>query len=297
MEQTQVLNVVLKKKISGKSVAGKIGVYILLIALAVFFIFPTFVMIMISILPDNEIPLQVLFSPSGTIYLGAYVEIFTGSSSDFMRYLFNSLLIGGITAVGVPFMAALCAYGFAKMEFKGKEILFGIVLSTMMIPSVVTLIPLQTIFMRLGWDNTTFPMWVPGLFGGGAVNIFLIRQFMRGIPNDMVNAAKIDGANSFLIFIRFMVPLCFPIMIYVAVNSFIGSWSDFITPMTYLGSADNPAATLALGIYEKYGPNNTRIYANVSMAAGVLMTFPLAVLFFVFQRSLIEGVAVTGLKG
>lgn len=278
-----------------KSVTGKVVCYLVLALLAVFFLFPIFVMLALSVLPDNDVYKQVLFSPSRAITIGTYISIFR-SGSNYMRYLGNSLIVSLITAVGVPFASSLCAYGFAKLEFKGKEVMFGIVLSTMMIPSVVTLIPLQSIFNALGWLDTLLPMWVPSLFGGGAVNIFLMRQFMRGIPNDMINSAKLDGANSFRIYIRMMLPLCLPIFAYVAVNSFMGSWNDFTTPMTYLGSGSHPSATLALGIYTDYGPAS-RALANSAMAAGVVMTLPCAVLFFIFQRWLIEGVAVTGMKG
>lgn len=284
-----------RKRSGGRAVAGKILSYFFLALLSLFFLFPFLVMVCISILPNNEVFLGVLFSRSGTINLGTYLSIFQ-PGSNYLRYLFNSLKVAVFTAVGIPIASSLCAYGFAKMDFKGKNVMFGIVLSTMMIPAVVTLIPLQTIFNALGWLDTLYPMWVPSLFGGGATNIFLMRQFMMGIPNDMLNSAKLDGANSFVIYLRLMIPLCIPIMLYVAVMSFLGSWNDFMTPMTYLGNGSSPAATLALGIYTDYGPSSGAL-PNSSMAAGVIMTLPCAILFFIFQRSLIDGVAITGMKG
>jgi ABC transporter, permease protein len=278
-----------------RAVVGKVLSYTLLIVLCLFFLFPFLCMFCISILSDKEVYLQVLFSPSGTINLGTYISIFR-PGSNYLHYLFNSLQVALITAIGIPFASSLCAYGFAKMDFKGRNLMFGIVLSTMMIPAVVTLIPLQSIFNALGWLNTLYPMWVPSLFGGGATNIFLMRQFMMGIPNDMLNSAKLDGANSFVIYLRIMLPLCIPIFLYVAVMAFMGSWNDFMTPMTYLGNASSPATTLALGIYYDYGPVS-RSLPNAAMAAGVVMTLPCAILFFAFQRFLIDGVAITGMKG
>lgn len=276
------------KKLLPKTIA-----YVVLALLSLFFLFPFIVMFCLSILPDNEVNLQVLISPSGTINLATYIKILTPGSS-YMRYLLNTLQVALITTIGIPFVSSLCAYGFAKLQFKGKELMFGIVLSTMMIPAVISIVPLYTIYAKLNWINTLYPMWVPSLFGGGATNIFLMRQFMRGIPNDMLKAAQLDGANSFVIFIRLMLPLCLPILLYVAVMSFMGAWNDFMTPFTYLDNGSD-SMTLALGIYFDYGPASTQL-ANIAMAAGVIMTLPCAILFFCFQKYLIDGVAVTGMK-
>ena len=284
-----------RKRARRMAVGGKILAYFFLILLCLFFLFPFIVMICVSLLPDSEVYQPVLISPSGTLYVGSYLGLFR-EGSNYLLYLWNSVKVSLITAIGIPLVSSLCAYGFAKLDFKGREVMFAIVLSTMMIPAVVTLIPLQTIFSALNWLDTLYPMWVPSLFGGGATNIFLMRQFMRGIPNDMLNSAKLDGANSFVIYLRMMLPLCIPILLYVGVTSFMGSWNDFITPMTYLGNGSSPSATLALGIYFDYGPGS-RALPNAAMAAGVVMTLPCAVLFFIFQRYLIEGVAITGMKG
>lgn len=282
-----------KKSTKTMKIVGKCCAYLFLAALALFFLFPFIVMLCLSILPDREVQLQVLFSPSGTINIGTYLSIFSAGSA-YLQYLGNTLLVAAIMTVGIPLASALCAYGFAKMEFKGKEVLFGIVLGTMMIPAVISLVPLYSIYARLGWLNTLYPMWVPSLFGGGATNIFLMRQFMRGIPNDMLKAAQLDGANSLVIFFAIMIPLCKPIMLYVAVMSFMSAWNDFMTPFTYLQYGSS-SITLALGVYHDYGPGSTKL-ANEAMAAGVIMTLPCAILFFCFQRYLIEGVAVSGMK-
>ena len=139
--------------------------YLFLAVLSLFFLFPFIVMVCLSVLPDSEINLQVLISPSGTLNLGTYIRILT-PGSDYMRYLMNTLLVALITTVGIPLVSSLCAYGFAKLDFKGKNAMFGIVLSTMMIPAVISIVPLYTIYAKLGWINTLYPMWVPSLFGG-----------------------------------------------------------------------------------------------------------------------------------
>ena len=275
-------------------ITKKILIYAALLLLAVFFLFPFFVMFCISILTDAEVFQQVLFSPTGTIELGNYTSIFS-AGSNYMRYLGNTLQVAAILTIGIPLVSSMCAFGFSKLHFHGRNVVYSIVLGTLMIPSVITLIPLYTIYAKLGWLNSLLPLWVPSLFGGGATNIFLMRQFMRGIPNDLLDAAQIDGANIFRIYVTVALPLCVPILLYVGYQSFVGAWNNFIGPMTYLDSGSK-FTTLALGMYIDFGPVNNNAYANSAMAAGVVMTLPCIVLFIFFQKYLIEGVAVTGLK-
>lgn len=282
------------KEIAARA-AKKTGVYIVLLALACFFLFPFFIMVCVSLLTDADVFQQVVFSPSGTIEIGNYLSIFT-SGSKYLGYLGNTLIVAVILAVGVPFVSSLCAFGFAKLKFHGRDAVYAIVLATLMIPGVITLIPLYAIYAKFGWLNTLTPLWLPSLFGGGATNIFLMRQFMRGIPNDLLDAAKIDGAHIFRVYFTIALPLCVPIMLYVGYMSFVGAWNNFIGPMTYI-DAGSKFSTLALGMYNDYGPVNDTSYANSAMAAGVVMTIPCVALFVFFQKYLIEGVAVTGLKG
>lgn len=287
------------RKKTGKQIAAHVGkrtgMYVALLVLACFFLFPFFIMVCVSLLTDADVFQQVVFSPSGTIEIGNYLSIFT-HGSKYLGYLRNTLFVSLISAVGIPFVSSLCAFGFAKLHFHGRDVMYSVVLATLMIPSVITLIPLYAIYAKLHWLNTLAPLWVPGLFGGGATNIFLMRQFMRGVPNDLLDAAKIDGANIFRIYFTIALPLCIPIMLYVGYMSFVGGWNNFIGAQTYLDPGSK-YATLALGMYNDYGPVNNTSYANSAMAAGIVMTLPCIALFIVFQRYLIEGVAVTGLKG
>ena len=285
-----------RKKTSGLKITGSIAKHAFLILLAVVLLFPVFVMVSMSFLPDSEINMGVIFSPTRTISFVAYQTILSGGSS-YLKYLGNSLMVCSIMAVGIPIMSSLCAFGFSKIDFKGRDVYFGIVLATMMIPAVVTLVPLYVIYDKLGWIDHLYPMWVPSLFGGGATNIFLMRQFMRGIPNELMNAAKLDGANVLVIYFRIMLPLCIPIMLYVAVTSFMGAWNDFMTPYTYINRGKDHLYTLALGVYYDYGNNQyNNALTNYAYAAGVIMTVPCAILFFVFQKYLVEGVAGSGMK-
>lgn len=284
-----------KRRVKRRRFLSQLLTYIVLTVLGVFFLFPFFVMICLSILSNAEVNQQILFTRTGVIYLGAYKSILS-AGSNYLRYMANTLIVSVICAVGIPFVSSLCAYGFSKLEFKGRDVMFAIVLGTMMIPSVISIVPLYTIYARLGWLDTLYPLFVPSLFGGGAVNIFLMRQFMLGIPNDLLKSAKLDGANSFVIFIRLVIPLCIPIFLYVSVISFFNAWGDFMGPYTYI-TIGSEWTTLALGVYWDYGPASSSTYANSAMAAGVVMMLPCIILFLIFQNSLIEGVSLTGIKG
>ncbi len=282
-----------RKNSRTEKIVKRIVLYVCLALLCCFFLFPFFVMVCLSLLTDGDVVQQVLFSPSGVIEIGNYVSILT-VGSDYLRYFWNSLQVSLILAVGIPLVSSLCAFGFAKLRFHGRDVVYSIVLGTLMIPSVVTLVPLYVLYSMFGWINTLLPLWVPSLFGGGATNIFLLRQFMKGIPDDLINAAKIDGASVFRIYLTICMPLCVPILLYVGYQSFVGGWNNFIGPMTYLENGSK-YVTLALGLYYDYGPVSNS-YANSAMAAGVVMTLPCIILFIFFQKYLIDGVAVAGLK-
>jgi multiple sugar transport system permease protein len=198
--------------------------------------------------------------------------------------------------VAVPLSASLCAYGFTKLKFPGRDFVFSATLATIMIPGSVTQVPLYIMFSRLGWVNGPLCMTIPALFGGGAMTIFLFMQFMRSVPFEIENAAKIDGANVFQRYFNITMPLCKPIIIYTIIGTFSGGWSDFYGPLVYLKSRDQ--FTLALVIY--YDSINTNVameVANVRMAAGVFMSIPPILLFFFYQKNLIEGIQIGSLKG
>ena len=166
----------------------------------------------------------------------------------------------------------------------------------MMLPSAVTQLPLYIIYSKLGFLNTILPFTIPNLFGGGAVYIFLIRQFMMGIPNELENAAKIDGANAFVRYSRIVVPLCKPVLIYVMVQVFLAYWGDYYGPLVYCTSATAPK-TLALVLYNFITDNSQGTKVNILMAGAVFMSVIPTILFGIFQKQLIEGVTMGSLKG
>ncbi|WP_068620911.1 carbohydrate ABC transporter permease [Paenibacillus tuaregi] len=207
----------------------------------------------------------------------------------FFTFLKNTLTILIPVLIGTVFSSAVSAYGFARFNFKGKRALFLVLLATMMLPSQVTMIPMFLMFKELGWVDTFLPLIVPAFFGGGAFNIFLIRQFMRGIPKELDESAYVDGASRMQIFLRIMLPLSKPPLIAVAIFTFMGVWNDFQGPLIYLNS--NEHYTLALGLSMFKGLYN--VEWNMLMAATILIMLPVLITFFIAQKYFIEGISIS----
>jgi ABC-type glycerol-3-phosphate transport system permease component len=211
----------------------------------------------------------------------------------FGRYTLNTLIITIPVVIGTLISASLCGYGFARIEFPGRDLFFWFFLATMMLPSIVTMIPVFILFSRLGWIDTFKPLIIPPILGGGAFNVFLFRQFFLTIPNELSDAARIDGCSEFSIYSRIILPLSRPIMITVAIFTFLATWNDFMGPLIYLNSESKK--TIALGLASFQGLYSTNW--ELLMAASLVMTLPTIILFFLAQRYFIEGIVMTGLKG
>lgn len=223
-----------------------------------------------------------------------YVEAW--QTKPFGLYLWNSVVILALNLVAIIGSASLCAYGFARLNFPGRDLWFAIALATMMLPNVVLLVPSFVIFTRIGWGNTILPLTVPAFFGGGAFNIFLLRQFFRSLPRELADAARIDGSNEFGIYWRIIMPLAKPALATVAVFTFINSWNDFIGPLLYL-SRDPTKYTVALGLALFRQAFIGRTRWDLVMAGSTLMILPVILVFFMAQRFFIQGIAVSGIKG
>jgi multiple sugar transport system permease protein len=211
----------------------------------------------------------------------------------FNKYLMNTLIITITGIIGVLLSSTFVAYGFARFKFPYRDELFFLMISTMMIPTQVTMIPTFILFKYLGWIDTFAPLIVPTFFGGGAFNIFLMRQFLMTVPVELDEAAKIDGCNYLQIFWIILVPLVKPAMATTAIFGFVYNWNDFLNPLIYLNSTSN--YTLALGLQTfttMYGTDY-----NLMMAASTIVLLPILIIFFFGQRFFIEGVATSGLKG
>jgi ABC-type glycerol-3-phosphate transport system permease component len=266
-------------------------VYLLCTAGAVLFVLPFIWMISTSLKDSTAVftfPPQWIPQPTKW---SNYPESWT--LLPFTRFLMNTCLITFSCIIGQVISAALVAYGFARIPFKGNRTLFIILISTMMLPGQVTMIPSFLIFKALHWIDTFKPLIVPAFFGGGAFFIFLLRQFFLTIPRDLDEAATIDGCNKFDIFWRIMVPLSKPAVATVVVFSFIGHWNDFMGPLIYLNSEHNFTLAVGLNLFQGY---HTTAY-NLLMAASLIVLAPVLIIFFLAQRYFIEGITLTGIKG
>ena len=220
-----------------------------------------------------------------------YAEAFRAVA--FHEYFWNTIRIVFFATTGALLTASLAAYAFARLRFPLREPLFLLVLSTIMLPSIVTLIPTFIVFRTLGWIDTFMPLIVPLWFGGGAFNIFLFRQFFMTIPLELDEAARIDGASNFRIYWGVILPLSKPVLATIAVFAFIHNWNDFFEPLIYLQSPEN--WTMAIGLRGFRGLYSTEW--NLMMAASTAMILPLLILFFFAQRYFVSGIQMSGLAG
>jgi ABC-type glycerol-3-phosphate transport system permease component len=203
--------------------------------------------------------------------------------------------------LGTIISATLVAYGFARFRVPGREIFFFITLSTMMMPVEVTLIPTYLLFKEFGWIDTFHPLIIPAWFGGGAFNIFLMRQFIMGIPYDLDEAAKLDGASSWRILWQILVPLCKPAIATMATLGFIGQWNNFLFPLIFLNSEEKYVVAVGLRYLQTAVTQGSAVVSrpqdHLLMGAALMVAAPCLILFFLGQRYFIQGIVTTGIKG
>lgn len=222
-----------------------------------------------------------------------YAEVFTGNV-PFGRYLTNSVIVSGLAVLGQVLSSSVVGYSFARLRWRGRDALFVVLLATMMLPTQVTIIPTFVIFKSLGWLDTWLPLVVPTFFGvGGALYIFLMRQFYLTLPLEMDDAAKIDGCGVFGVYGRILLPLSLPTHGTVAILSFVYHWNDYFHPLVYLNDSRSYTVALGLRMFRDY----MNIQWHTTMAAAVIALIPIVTVFFVAQRYFIQGVVFTGVKG
>ncbi len=267
------------------------GQYLTLILLACFFVLPWLWMVSTSLKNPSEL---VLWPPKwipNPIRWDNYISAFRQAA--FSRYLGNTLLVTVPSVLGAVASNALAGYGFARVRWPGRDVVFAAVLATMILPGFVTFIPLYILFRRINWIDTYLPLVVP-CFLGDPFFIFLLRQFLMGLPNEISDAARVDGASELGIFAQVILPLARPAIAVVALFQFIGSWNDYFGPLVYLN--DKARYTISLGIANMQASYGFSNFAWI-MAATCMSVLPIIVLFFFAQRTFIEGIALTGLKG
>jgi len=269
---------------------NKLVVYVILILFSLAFIVPFLWLISGSLKSSTELFADPPIWIPEVLNWSNYKEAF--SAFPFFLYLKNTLIIVLFTCIGAVLSNSLIAYGFSRIDWKYRDGIFIIVLATLMLPFQVIMIPLFLLFKDIGWIGTYYPLIVPHFFGN-AFFIFLLRQFFKGIPKELSEAAKMDGANEFIVFWKVILPLSKPILATVVIFQFIEAWRDFLGPLIFL--SDNSLYTLSLGVQQIMSQNDPRW--GLLMAIGVAMTLPIIIIFFFLQRYFIEGITFTGSKG
>ena len=276
--------------------ALSIAKYFFLVLFSIFFLFPIYALVINSFMPYEQIQGIRSLWPE-YFEFSTYTKVFT---LEYLRYFCNTILVCVLNIGGVCVASSLTAYAIAKLNFWGKNVVFAAIMGMILLPSTVLSIPLYIIYSRLNWVGTLLPLWVPMWFGGGTMNIFLVRQFMKGIPNSYCEAASLDGATSFQIYYKIILPLVAPILIYLAVTGFIGNWNDFAGPLMYVRNNEE-SWTLSLALYMIFasdmGTSATQNFMNNQMAVGVMMMIPCVILFAFFQKTIMQGISVVGVKG
>ncbi len=290
MEAKNDIGMVFHLGLKRRQRASKIMTHMVLIAMGFFFVAPFIWMVSTSLKPDQQVfrfPPEWIPRPAmWSNYAKAITMI------PFLQYLMNTLTICVFSLIGNLLSSAVVAYGFSRIKWWGRDILFLVMLSTLMLPYQTTMIPLYIIFRKLGWIGTFYPLIVPAFFGS-AFSIFLLRQFFLTIPFELSDAALIDGCNELQTFLKIMLPLAKPALATVGLFTFLGTWNDFMGPLIYL--TDESTYTLALGLQQFQGRYDTP-WALV-MGVASIMVIPVVVLFFFTQRTFIQGITLTGIKG
>jgi multiple sugar transport system permease protein len=269
---------------------ARVSAFIVTVVIACLFALPIVWMISSSLKDNNTLfKVGVHLIPDRFIWQN-YVSAVT--YIPFFQYLKNTFTVSALSTIGIVLSTPSVAYAFAKMKWPGRNVCFLIVLSTMMLPFQVQIIPLYVLFKNMGWLGTLLPLIVPNFFGA-ALYVFLLRQFMIGIPNEVIEAAFIDGAGHFKILTRIVVPFCLPAIFAIGLFTFMASWTDFFGPLVFLTNPEN--YTLSLGLQQYSSLHHTE-WAYL-MAACTLFTLPVLIAFFFTQRSFILGISFKGVKG
>ncbi len=274
-------------------ISGKIVLYVMLTAASLLMAFPLFWMISTSLksLDEANAP-KIIWIPT-RIMMDAYRSILT--DPDFLRSYFNSTFYAALALVGTLLSIAAVAYAFSRVEWPGRNLVFFLMLSTMMIPAQALIVPQYVFFHRIGWIGSFNPLVIPGYFAGGAAMVFLLRQSMAQIPKEIDELAFVDGASHIQIWWYLVLPLVKAPLATVATFLFIGYWNNLLGPLIYTQSSD--MYTLPVYVAQLYNINSTTQPWPSIMAAAVLTTVPLIIVFFFAQRYILESVVITGLKG
>ncbi len=273
----------------------RILAYTLLIGGSILFLVPFYFVVNASLKTEAEVNAGDFASPPTSpadVRFSNYPRALAPDKMNFWPALANTVVITTLCVVGQIASCSLVGFGFARFRFRGRSILFMVMLSTMMLPAQVTMIPVFVLFRSLGMIDTFWPLIIPAWLAS-PLFVFMFRQFFAQIPEELIEAARIDGAGNWRIYWQLMLPLCGPVIAIVAIYTFLFAWNDFLGPLIYLNSPDNRTLALALNAFRgQYGISD----AHLLMAASVVCMLPCVVLFFAAQRYFVESVATSGLK-
>ncbi|QTQ14593.1 carbohydrate ABC transporter permease [Treponema parvum] len=270
---------------------NNLSIHFFLFLFSLLFLLPYFWMISTSLKTSEQITnfMEIIPDP---ISVRSFKEGF--ELVPFFKYIVNTMRIGFLCVLGSMFSCSMAGFGFAKFRGRGKNFLFIILLATMMVPQTVTLIPSYMLYSRLRWVNTIIPLTLPSFFGASAFNIFLMRQFFSSLPNDLAEAALIDGCSWGRIFINIYIPNSVAALMVVAINQLVFVWNDYLSPLVYLGRPSK--YTVALGLNMFKGQYGGSIDPGPLMAMACVSIIPLFILYVFFQRYFVEGIAASGIK-
>ncbi|AWP29220.1 carbohydrate ABC transporter permease [Paenibacillus sp. Cedars] len=273
------------------SIGRKILPHLLLIIVGLLFLAPFAWLLLTTFKTEDEIfVIPIQWIPKEWIW-DNYVNAV--SMIPFIKYTWNTVVIALMSVAGVVLLSPLVAYGFSRIQFKGRNLLFILMLSTLMLPMQVTMIPLYVVFNKVNLLNSNWPLVLSAWFGTGmAYNVFLIRQFFNGIPMELTESAKIDGASEFRIYAQIVLPLAKPALLTIGLFTFLAAWGDFQGALIYLN--DQETWTLSIGLKQFIRENG--VEWGPLMAAATLFTIPIIILYFFVQKKFIEGITITGLK-
>lgn len=266
--------------------------YVLLGVGSLAFLVPFYFVLNGSVATEAQVSAGDFVSPPAVIQLENYPKALAKDRMNFWPALANTVVVTTLSVAGQVLSCSLVGYGFARFRFRGRAILFMVMLSTMMLPAQVTMIPVFVLFRSLGMIDSFWPLFLPAWLASPFF-VFMFRQFFTQIPEELLEAAKIDGCSHWRIYWQIMLPLSGPVVAIVAIYTFLGSWNDFMGPLIYLNSPENRTLALALNSFKgQYGVTD----ANLLMAASVVCMLPSLVLFFAAQKYFVESVASSGLK-
>ncbi len=263
-----------------------------LIAGVVLFMSPLYAMLAMALKTPQELASSGSWEWPRQTTLDNLKAVLTSEEVRFGRLFLNSAIIATLGTLGTILTASLAAYAFARVEFPERDRLFLVMLGTVMLPGVVTIVPTYILFAKIGWVNTQLPLWVPAWLGGGAFNVFLLRQFFKSIPREYDEAARLDGAGHATIFWRVVLPCAGPALATVGTLTFVASWTDFLGPLLYIN--DRNLMPLELGLRTFQSVRGTQWH--LLMAATLITFLPILAIFLVGQRYFIKGITLTSGK-